>query len=268
MTDKPLDVMVIVPSMGTWEADFGASLVALFANFWATEWPYKNRDLKLHSTMGSLLANNRLNSLKRAVEVGCTHALFIDADQTFPQHTLRKLLSWGLPVVACNVATKQIPASPTARNKAGNPVFTTPFDKDLEQVWRVGTGVMLIELSAVKDIAQPWFGSRWEESQCKNVGEDWYFNEVLEAAGVKIFIDHTLSLEIGHIGRYTYTHFDVPTPREVLNEKNMGDLLSPDNHVVLNGSPNIKAGQVHPTRRVGLRSSADSVERRRRSFNG
>lgn len=261
MTDKPLNVMVIVPSMGTWEAEFGSSLVGLFNNFWATEWPYKSRDIALHSSMGSLLANNRLNSLKRAIEFGSTHALFVDSDQTFPQHTLRQLLSWAQPVVACNVATKTLPASPTARLEGNKPLFTTPDDKGLVKVWRVGTGIMLIDLSILERVPQPWFGSRWEESQGKNVGEDWFFCEQLEAAGIPLFVDQGLSLHIGHVGRLTYDHYAVPTPREVLDAKDSGGGLTPDNHLVIGGGPHVKKGQIHPTRRMGLRSGAHSFGR-------
>lgn len=261
MTDKRLKVMVIVPSMGQWEADFGASLVGLFSNFWVDKWPYVNRDIVLQSTMGSLLANNRYKALKRAIELECTHALFIDSDQKFPQHTLRQLLSWAQPVVACNIATKELPAVPTARLGKNQILYTTPHDTGLVKVWRIGTGIMLIDTSILDRVPHPWFGSRWEDEIQANVGEDWYFCEQLEAAGVSIFVDQGLSMQIGHIGRYNYEHWAVPTPREVLDEKNLGDVLRPDNHVVLNGGPHVKKGGISPTGRVGLRSRAHSLGR-------
>lgn len=261
MTDKRLDVMLIVPSMGQWEADFGASVFGLVANFYANTWPYKERVLQLHSTQGSLLANNRMNALKRAVALNCTHALFIDSDQTFPQHTLRQLLSWAMPIVACNVATKTMPAGPTARLDAKTPLFTTPEDKGIVKVWRVGTGVMLIDVSILERVPMPWFGSRWQEDAQKNVGEDWFFCEQLEAAGVPIYVDQGLSMQIGHMGRFNYDHWAVPTPREVIDEKGIGSRLVDGNHLVIGGGSDPQKGKVHPTRRMGLRSRPHSFKR-------
>ena len=43
-------------------------------------------------------------------------------------------------------------------------------------------------------------------------GEDWYFCEKLEAAGIPIFVDHEASSFIGHIGNKVYTHDDVLLP--------------------------------------------------------
>ncbi len=265
MTDTPLRVNIIVPSMGTWETDFGMCLCGMIGNFWADNtWPYKDRDIRLQSTVGSLLANNRQGALKRAIELGMTHALFIDSDQTFPQHLLRQLLSWKMPVVGCNVATKMMPSSPTVRMEGNKPLYTTPYDSGLVRVWRMGTGIMLIDLSVLSKVPYPWFGSRWEPAQDKNVGEDWFFCEQLEAAGVPIFVDQGLSMEIGHVGKWNYDHWAVPVPKEDIDEKGFGNVLSAGNHVVLNGGTNAQKSSNATAHSMGLRSSAYSKLRRRR----
>lgn len=45
------------------------------------------------------------------------------------------------------------------------------------------------------------------------VGEDWYFCEKLQAAGIPRYVDHSLSLEIGHKGDYIYEHSDIVRPQ-------------------------------------------------------
>jgi hypothetical protein len=253
VTNKRLKVSVVVPSMGMWDADFGASLVGVFQNFWQEDWPYKERDIILHSTMGSLLANNRLKAMRKAIALDCTHLLFVDSDQTFPQHTLRKLLSWNMPVVACNVATKQAPAGPTARLEGNVPLYTTPFDKDLVRVWRVGCGIMLVDLAVMPGVPEPWFALRWNPAAGESVGEDWFFCEQLEAAGVKLFVDQALSLDIGHVGRFCYDHYAVPTPLEVLDEKGYTEHLAADNHIRVNRGANAEKVAVHTVDALGLR---------------
>ncbi len=54
-------------------------------------------------------------------------------------------------MVAANCATKLIPSTPTARqydpmNLAGGQVYSLPQNNLIEEVWRVGTGVMLINM--------------------------------------------------------------------------------------------------------------------------
>jgi hypothetical protein len=157
-----------------------------------------------------------------ALAANRTHLLFIDSDQTFPANLVHLLARHGKNVVACNVATKVIPSSPTARNfnpnyAGGDVVFTNAESKGLEKVWRIGTGVMLLNLQVMKHIPKPWFETIWWPPINDFMGEDWYFCQKLEEAGVQLWIDHDVSKEIGHIGTYTYGHDDVGL--EVRNEE-------------------------------------------------
>jgi hypothetical protein len=45
------------------------------------------------------------------------------------------------------------------------------------------------------------------------VGEDFYFFRSLRAAGFKIYVDHDLSAEVGHVGQRIYTAKNVGTAR-------------------------------------------------------
>jgi len=162
----------------------------------------------------------RQDMVSTALKNDATHLLFIDSDQTFPRDTAHRLLAHKKQVVACNIATKMIPSTPTARFKgatrAGVPVYTTAASPPLEQVWRVGTGIMMIDLNIFKRDKlkrPPWFTQHWNEDLNSYVGEDWAFCEAMEKAGVKIYIDNALSMEIGHVGTLEYRH-DLVVPIE------------------------------------------------------
>jgi hypothetical protein len=159
-----------------------------------------------------LLPELRQGIAEQALEKGCNYLLFIDSDQTFPPFTLRRLLSHRKPVVACNVPIKRFPSNPTARayeegNLKGKVVFSTKKSPMLERIWRIGTGIMLIETKVFTLIEKPWFPITWRGDWDGHFqGEDWGFCTKLQEAGIPIYLDHYLSLEIGHVGKLKYEH--------------------------------------------------------------
>lgn len=212
---KSLKVVIGIPSTGVWTEQFAMSLISLVTDFSSQIPGFKKQSLVLQSIKGSILPQLRERVVKKAIEDGATHVLFVDSDQTFPADTLRRLIAHNKPIVAANVATKSSPSAPTARIKGGDkgvPLCTKPESAGLERVWRIGTGVMLIDLNVKshKGMEAPWFPMRWEDTLQDWVGEDWGFCEKLDAAGVPIYIDHDLSKQVGHIGTLSYGHDLVP----------------------------------------------------------
>lgn len=211
---KNLKVLVGVPSMTMVHARFALCLNAMF-NFiqQAKIGSYKSQKVALCNVRGSILANQRVDIVRMALKEGYQYILWIDSDQTFPKSTLHHLIIREVDVVAANIATKSVPASPTARRKpltgepnSGMPVFTDPESKGLEEVWRVGTGLMLVKTKVYKDIGVNCFDQPWREDWQKYQGEDWSMCEKIEAAGYKIHVDHDISQVIGHLGEFEYTH--------------------------------------------------------------
>lgn len=208
---KELRVVVGVPSGGTWYAQFGMCLMNMVLMM---QNPPEGCTIqtRIHNTRGSILPRSRQNIIDRALRSGATHVLFVDSDQTFPAETFHQLYSHGKPVVAANIPTKSLPANTTARVKSDDPwgmeVITGAEDVSLEAVWRVGTGVMLIDLEIFEwvDWPQPIFTQEWAEEIQDYHGEDWGFCKWLESCGIPIFVDHALSNTIGHIGELVYTH--------------------------------------------------------------
>lgn len=208
---KHLKVLVVVPSGPHWVADFATSLVSLVANFANRAVPgYSSHELQVANIKGSILPRARLRGIKSAKSCGATHLLFLDSDHTFSPDLLHRLLAWDKPVVAANCVTKSIPAAPTARMKGltgpGELVYSDPDSKGLQQVWRVGTGIMLLRKDAFTQIPHDAFAMPYKEDIDDYQGEDWTMCEALERAGVPIFVDHEVSLSVGHVGMLNYTH--------------------------------------------------------------
>ncbi|MHB1098729.1 MAG: hypothetical protein ACYCZR_04165 [Burkholderiales bacterium] len=208
-------VMIAIPSGSDWKADFGMSLAGLIASINKPLRKGKQIEmLRLWNTKGSILSRSRQTLVEKAQAEKVSHILFLDSDMVFPEWTLHRMLDLELMVVAANCATKQLPSTPTARHYdpmtvAGEQVYSNGTGKLIEEVWRVGTGVMLINMKVFDKVPSPWFDITCNETLKDYTGEDWNFCKKLQDAGIPIHIDHVLSQHIGHVGSYTFTHNDV-----------------------------------------------------------
>ena len=199
-----------------WPADFGMSMaqmcVYISTQLFETG---QQREVIVLDKRTSMLPRSRQECLEDAIHQNCTHALFLDSDQSFPHDTAHRLIAWKKPVVACNIAVKTNPSFPTARGRGatcfGVPITSEAPKTGLEKVWRVGCGIMLIDLSIMKAIPKPWFEVCYSVRNAQFIGEDWYFVGKVEKAGHDIYIDHGLSREIGHIGQFNFTHHNIPS---------------------------------------------------------
>lgn len=207
-----INVVVVVPSMSTWHAEFAMSLLGMVMYFQNNH--VKGATLQMIRVVnkrGSILPNLRLQGLKAAKEVGATHILWLDSDHEFQPSLLNDLLKHEKDVVAANCAVKTLPSMPTARafnpeDLKGDPVYTDWNSHGLQRVWRIGTGIMLMSERAFKQIPHDAFAMSYIESTDSYRGEDWGVCEALEKAGCPIFIDHDVSNECSHIGNFKYTH--------------------------------------------------------------
>lgn len=201
----PVKLDIVVPSQGTWCAETSLCVALLFAHTLQQARSANIVGVRLCNPRTSILPASREKALADARASGSTHLLFIDSDQTFPADLAVRLLAHRKPVVACNVPTKQIPSAPTAWDTPRGPVLSQG-KSGLAPVWRVGTGIMLLELAALVKLRSPFFAITWNSSLSEYDGEDWYFCAKLERAGIPILIDHDLSQEIGHIGSFEWHH--------------------------------------------------------------
>lgn len=160
-------------------------------------------DLKI--MQGTLIQNQRAELALDAMREGCSHILFIDSDMTFPQNMIQRLLAHDLDIVATNCARRRMPTGPTA--KIGNKlIYSTLEDHGLQEVDTIGMGVMMIKADVFRKMVEPWFETPWRNDKRGYIGEDVFFCLKAKEIGYKIYIDHDVSREIGHIGTFEFRH--------------------------------------------------------------
>jgi hypothetical protein len=153
--------------------------------------------------------------VRTAVQEKCDYILFIDADMRFPKTTLERLLAHKKDIIGVNATTRMMPPKPTARNIQINEDGSVDWlevlsnkEKGIGKVDAIGCGVMLIKTSCLKNIPQPYFYFE-QLLKGKLLGEDIYFCIKAKDAGIDTWVDHDLSMEIGHVGSYTYGWDDI-----------------------------------------------------------
>lgn len=211
-----------LPTLQMWDADFSISVINLYQYMMKVRVPgYENQTLALLNRRSSMIPKSRQELVQDAIKQNCTHVLFIDSDQIFPPNIAHRLAKWNKSVIGCNIATKsQGNSIPTARRAPaegewwGGHIIYSNKKQGIEQVWRVGFGVMMIKLSVFENLEFPWFNNEWVGPPVNDfLGEDWYFIAKMEKKGIPTYIDHGLSCEVGHIGKWIYDHagcVDIP----------------------------------------------------------
>ena len=178
----------------------------------------------MHYRQGTILAEQRNELLKLAVEEGSDFAIFLDTDMRFPKDVISRLVDHDLPVVGANCAKRRRPISATARiEDPDNPneliaVWPDRSVKGLQRVAMVGTAVMAIRVKDLLTVQWPWFQQPWMDDRQRFVGEDLFFCGRLKQAEVALYIDHDLSWEVKHVGKYEYGMDDVLAERAMAEE--------------------------------------------------
>jgi hypothetical protein len=169
-----------------------------------------NDAVSLKISEGTLIANQRAELSLDAMREGCSHILFIDSDMRFPQDMISRLLAHDLDIVATNCARRRMPTGPTAQiykeNGDRELVWSMPESTGLQEVGSVGMGVMMIKAGVFKALSEPWYETPWRHDKRGYIGEDVFFCRKAREAGFKIWIDHDVSKEIGHIGMFEFKH--------------------------------------------------------------
>lgn len=209
---KTCNIALCVPSLNEVSMDFCFSLLNLGSHLGRFAIPgFQKTQLLFINKRTSILPAAREMLVEDAIKQGADFVIFLDSDQIFPYDTVHRLIVSGKRIIGANIATKTLPAAPSARNswREAQPVFSTGKN-GLERVKYIGFGVTMIETSVFKQLPKPWFDTMYIPD-LGHVGEDLYFCEQAGKAGIPIYIDHDLSLLVGHVGRYVYTHADVTT---------------------------------------------------------
>lgn len=163
-----------------------------------------NVDLKISKNC-SLLSVARQGMIDECLKEHHSHAMFLDDDMVFPPFIVHQLSSHKKRCIGVNSLRKNPDALHyTARGLDGEWV-ASKGKSGIEEVAAVGLAMFLLDLDAMRKIPKPHFEVRWNDEKQIYSGEDMYFCRKLNGAGEKIYIDHDLSNQCGHVGQLVYT---------------------------------------------------------------
>lgn len=230
-------VAICIPCHRSTEAKFTQCLVAMVARTLGAkvEMDGEPVDIQFETFIvaSSLLPESRNRLVVEAINWEADYMLWLDADHVFPPDALLRLLGRSKLVVGCNYARRFSPTSPTASKRGTNDeaelVWTTKEKAEageVEEVAHLGLGVCLVDMRAYalletkateqgKKHFWPLFTIPAKPDGIGCIGEDVSYFRLLREAGVKIFLDHELSWEVGHISDtiLTNAHTVVQKPK-------------------------------------------------------
>lgn len=203
-----MKIAICTPSRDIVHAAFAFDLAQMGA-YWMAKNAPSGGNLLFLTSMGTLIADQRVNLAKEALEANADWILWLDTDMRFPMDLLDRLLKHRQPIVGCNYPTRVVPPRPTAqihRNEVWLPVYTDESKDGLEQVDLLGFGAVLTSTHVFKKLESPWFHLVYSTVNNEFHGEDAFFCMKAAQAGFPVYIDHDVSKEIRHIGSFEFRH--------------------------------------------------------------
>lgn len=193
-------------------------------------------EVEIIMVSGSALTESRTRILGEALSWGATHLLWLDADHVFPPDAFLRLLAHNLDVVGANYPRRSSPTSPTAAKAVTddpaqdnrNLVYTTQekaLAGEVEEVDHLGFGLCLMNMNVVDmlqrrsdELGHASFLPLFEFSSRPNggglIGEDVFFFGKVRDAGGKVYVDHALSWEVGHVHELILTNAHAEAQKE------------------------------------------------------
>ena len=212
--EPPLKIAICVPCTNQVDSQFAVCLAELVGLIVGQYCNQGIADLNLFTFNSSYVGWSRTEITKSALAWGATHLLWLDSDMTFPAWTFHHLFKQDRPVIAANYARRRHPHSPVTFKKlkeGGDEhshllCYTNANSDGLEEVEAVGFGVVLIQAQIFDHIKVAPFRVIDDEMSKNRIGEDVYFCMLLKQHGIPIYVDHTLSKHVGHMGTLEYTN--------------------------------------------------------------
>lgn len=150
----------------------------------------------IHASSGPIDQMRNLIATK-ALEKGCTHLIFLDADMTYPIDTIPRLLESGKEIVGALCFKRWPPFTPTIM--IGEPesrTFVDDYPEGLIKVSATGTGCLLIDCRVFEEMPYPWFEFKQTENGSP-IGEDIHFCDKARALGYSVYVD--TRIKTGHL---------------------------------------------------------------------
>src|SRR3954463_2587994 len=226
-----MKIAICIPRYGDTKGDFTISLARMIAHSLSAPAP-GGFEIELFSISSSDLPHSRTELLKDAIQWQARYLLWLDSDHVFPPDALLRLLAHKLPVVGCNQPRRSDPTGPVAvrLNDEGEMehVYTTAAlaaAGAVEEVAHVGLAFCLIDMNVLHQVkAHVEKGVGWAHWQpfdrkllpgtSARMGEDVSFFRELTDAGIRVYVDHGLSWQVGHIHERVLTNADAEAQKD------------------------------------------------------
>jgi hypothetical protein len=144
--------------------------------------------------------------VEEALSKHCTHLLFLEDDMLFPADAFHQLHAWGVDWVGANYPVRKGPPFEwIATDLLGKRVFTGPNSRGLEPVLYTGFGVTLFTAEFFQKLEKPWFETPLLEEHVYAT-TDAMLGKKAQTLNIPVYVDHTLSQKVGHMGNWTYTN--------------------------------------------------------------
>ena len=236
---KVLRVALCIPVYGMTHAKFTQSLAnmvirSLGAQVRDAAGGEVRLDLETFMVSSSMLTESRHRLVAEALAWEADWMLWLDADHVFPPDALLRLLAHNLPAVGCNYPRRFAPTAPTAAIASGSAdherriLYTTREKAEqgvVEPVAHLGFGLMLLDMrvfDALQAQAEqagdgnflPLFKFEPTANKVGMIGEDAFFFRKLAECGIRPFVDHRLSWEVGHLFETVLTNAHAAAQKE------------------------------------------------------
>lgn len=205
-----MKVAVCISSGGMVHASFAVCLAVLVANTAAAGTP-----LTIINAESSLNMVNRDHAVHEARKRGCTHVFFVDSDMVFPADALLRLLAAGRDIVGALYARRVYPYATLGR--LADETSTDPVAEAVE----MGLGCVLIRLTVFERMHPPYFRCPAVEDPSAltaelhgfgmegilagdTIDDSIWFSKAARRAGLNLWVDQALTLEVGHTGFTTH----------------------------------------------------------------
>ena len=172
--------------------------------YWTRRHP--DQELKLISLPGTVLARQRFQIAKKALEDDAGHLLWIDSDMRFPHDALDRLLAHDKDIVLANYSTRGGILVSTACALDESELVTRPDSTGLEIALHGGFGLALIKREVFEQMNYPWFACPFDLDRDDFIGEDVFWCAQARKSGFDVWVDQDVSKEMRHCGSFEYTH--------------------------------------------------------------
>src|SRR5262245_27156266 len=156
---RPVRVMLALPSGRTWEARTATSVTAL-----AAITALNGVELSIVNLEGSMITKQRNDLVDHAKKLGADYVFFIDTDLVMPPDTLIRLLKHGKDVVGATYNKRVHPYETLGRLKGEKPTDDELRAGGLREAELLPGGCVLVKMSVYDKLTWPFYHEsyQWE----------------------------------------------------------------------------------------------------------